>query len=231
MLDKGSSCANAAEQVDDRAAAEVGPQAHLAEHAGAVEPVQARAVPKFLTGPVMASIEVTWQSWHLAVSLLLRNLAFTAVVPGTVAVLLPWLVLNGGRQLPGPRFWPALVLIAAGFALYGWCLWLFARLGRGTPGPWDAPRRLVVAGPYRWIRNPIYMGVLLVIGGEAWLFGSWSLTLYGLVAAVLFHLFVLAYEEPTLRRSFPDDYIEYFRTVNRWLPRRPGTRLSSRRGP
>jgi protein-S-isoprenylcysteine O-methyltransferase Ste14 len=155
-------------------------------------------------------------------SLLLRNLAFTVVVPGTVSVLVPYLILGDGGHPPHPVGWPGLVLIAAGLALYGWCMWLFATIGRGTPGPWDAPRRLVVAGPYRWVRNPIYVGVLLVILGEAWLFGSWSLVIYAAGAAVFFHLAVLAYEEPTLRANFPADYEDYFRTVHRWIPRPPG---------
>ncbi|TMF84787.1 MAG: isoprenylcysteine carboxylmethyltransferase family protein [Chloroflexi bacterium] len=155
-------------------------------------------------------------------SLLLRNLAFTVGVPGTVSVLVPYLILADGGHPPHPVGWPGLALIAAGLALYGWCMWLFATIGRGTPGPWDAPRRLVVAGPYRWVRNPIYVGVLLVILGEAWLFGSWSLVIYAAGAAVFFHLAVLAYEEPTLRANFPADYEDYFRTVHRWIPRPPG---------
>jgi len=154
-------------------------------------------------------------------SLLLRNLAFTVGVPGTVSVLVPYLILADGGHPPHPVGWPGLALIAAGLALYGWCMWLFATIGRGTPGPWDAPRRLVVTGPYRWVRNPIYVGVLLVILGEAWLFGSWSLVIYAAGAAVFFHLAVLAYEEPTLRANFPADYEDYFRTVHRWIPR-PG---------
>jgi protein-S-isoprenylcysteine O-methyltransferase Ste14 len=68
--------------------------------------------------------------------------------------------------------WPAVVLIAAGAALYGACLWVFASVGRGTPGPWDAPRQFVAVGPYRWVRNPIYVAALLVMLGEAWLFLS-----------------------------------------------------------
>ena len=142
-------------------------------------------------------------------------------MPGTGAVLLPYLVLGGPGRPPRPVAWPGLLPILAGLTLYGWCLWLFASVGRGTPGPWDAPRRLVASGPYRWVRNPIYIGVLLVILGEAWLFLSWSLVVYALGAALLFHVFVLLYEEPTLKRLFPDDYRSYFQAVNRWLPRPP----------
>ncbi len=74
--------------------------------------------------------------------------------------------------------WPAVVVIALGAALYVWCLSLFATVGRGAPGPWDAPRRVVVVGPYRRVRNPIYVAALLVVVGEAWLFLSLPLLLY-----------------------------------------------------
>jgi hypothetical protein len=76
--------------------------------------------------------------------------------------------------------WPGLPSpsVAVGFALYLACLWLFATVGRGTPGPWDAPRRFVAVGPYRWVRNPIYLAALLVVIGEAYLFGSLPLLVY-----------------------------------------------------
>ena len=122
---------------------------------------------------------------------------------------------------PQPVVWPAGVLIITGAALYFWCLWLFATVGRGTPGPWDAPRIFVATGPYRWVRNPIYIGAMLVIAGETLLFLSLPLVLYGAVAAIIVHLFVISYEEPTLRRKFGETYIEYLRTVPRWIPRPP----------
>jgi protein-S-isoprenylcysteine O-methyltransferase Ste14 len=115
----------------------------------------------------------------------------------------------------------AIVVIAAGTALYVWCVWLFAVVGRGTPGPWDAPRRFVAVGPYRWVRNPIYIGALLVVLGEAWLFLSPPLLVYAGVMAILFHIFVVSYEERTLRRRFGETYLNYLQTVHRWLPRRP----------
>lgn len=91
----------------------------------------------------------------------------------------------------------------------------------GTPGPWDAPRRVVAVGPYRWVRNLIYVAALLVVVGECWLFVSLPLLAYAGAVAIFFHLFVIAYEEPTLRRSFGETYAEYRRTVPRWIPRPP----------
>lgn len=154
-------------------------------------------------------------------SLVIRNLIFTFVVPGTGALVIPWGILTLGGPTPGPVAWPGAVPIVVGVAVYLACLRLFATVGRGTPGPWDAPRRVVATGPYRWVRNPIYIGVLLVLVGEAWLFLSLPLLVYAGAAAVAFHAFVVGYEEPTLLRSFGDTYAGYRRTVPRWIPRPP----------
>jgi protein-S-isoprenylcysteine O-methyltransferase Ste14 len=155
------------------------------------------------------------------VSVFVRNLLFTIVVPGAGAVWMPWWVLTRFDSTAVAAVWPALFVIALGTALYLWCVWMFAVVGRGTPGPWDAPRRVVATGPYRWVRNPIYLAALLVVLGEAWLFLSLPLLIYAGAMAILFHLFVIGYEERTLRRRFGDAYLEYRRTVPRWLPRLP----------
>jgi protein-S-isoprenylcysteine O-methyltransferase Ste14 len=156
------------------------------------------------------------------VSLVVRNLIFTVVVPGLGGVWAPWWIVTRHGHAATPVAWEAVPVIAAGAALYGWCVWNFAAVGRGTPGPWDAPRRVVAAGPYRWVRNPIYIGALLVVLGEAWLFMSWPLVAYAGAMAVVCHLFVIGYEERVLRRRFGDSYLEYRRSVPRWLPRPPG---------
>lgn len=150
-------------------------------------------------------------------SLALRNLMFTLLVPGLGAVAMPWWILGRGGT-SAPVAWYGLALIAVGVAIYLACLWVFAVVGSGTPGPWDPPRRLVAVGPYRWVRNPIYIGALLVVLGEAWLFRSPSLLRYWGAMAVFFHLFVTGYEEPALRRAFGQTYEEYTRRVRRWLP-------------
>ena len=153
--------------------------------------------------------------------LALRNLLFTAVVPGTGGVYLPWLILTRHGASPRPVAWYAAGVIAAGVVLYLRCLWAFAVVGRGTPGPWDPPRRVVAAGPYRWVRNPIYLAAMLIVLGEAWLFGSAALLLYAGVAAVAFQLLVVGYEEPRLRAQFGERYEAYRRTVSRWIPHPP----------
>lgn len=154
--------------------------------------------------------------------LLVKNTLFSLGVPGLGAVVLPWWVLDW--RLPQPVVWPALVLIAAGLGLYLVCERAFAAAGRGTPGPWDPPRALVVVGPYRWVRNPIYLAAITVVLGEALLFASLALVEYAVVMALVVHLFVTAYEERKLRRSFGDQYLAYTSQVNRWLPRRPARR-------
>ena len=156
-----------------------------------------------------------------AMSLFLRNLVFTIVVPGLGAVFVPWWILTRPDVPAEPTAWLGVAVIGVGALLYLRCAWIFAVVGRGTPGPWDAPRRIVSVGLYRWVRNPIYLATLLVVLGEAWLFVSLPLLLYAGAMAIAFHLFVIAYEERTLRRRFGDAYLEYLRTVPRWIPRTP----------
>jgi len=156
-----------------------------------------------------------------ALSLIARNLVFTLVVPGLGGAWVPWQILTRHGAAATPAAWEAIPVIAAGAALYGWCAWNFAAVGGGTPGPWDAPPRVVAAGPYRWVRNPIYLAALLIVGGQAWLFLSLPLLAYAGAMAVFFHLFVTSYEEPALRRRFGTTYAEYRRTVPRWIPRPP----------
>jgi protein-S-isoprenylcysteine O-methyltransferase Ste14 len=154
-------------------------------------------------------------------SLLIRNLLFTLVVPGSGAVWIPLWILSRRGSMPTPAAWYAASLIVIGAVLYLSCVWHFAIVGCGTPGPWDAPRQFVAVGPYRWLRNPIYIAALLVVLGEAWLFLSLPLLLYSAAMAIFLHLFVIGYEEPTLRRSFGETYVQYVRTVPRWIPRPP----------
>jgi protein-S-isoprenylcysteine O-methyltransferase Ste14 len=156
-----------------------------------------------------------------ALSLVVRNLVFTIVVPGLGGAWVPWRIVTRHGPTPAPAAWEAIPVSAAGIALYAWCVWNFAAVGRGTPGPWDAPSRFVATGPYRWVRNPIYVAALLVVLGEAWLFMSLPLLAYAGAMAVSFHLFVIGYEERTLRRRFGTIYFDYQRSVGRWIPRPP----------
>ena len=151
----------------------------------------------------------------------LRTLIFTIFVPGFWTVAMPyWLVPRGTRpDLHGVGAVGG-VLIAAGIALYFACaFWGFALRGRGTPLPLDPPKKLVVEGPYRIVRNPMYWSVAFVMLGEAAVFHSLALVELVAAFAVGVNVFVLLYEEPALRRKFGEEYEAYCKRVPRWLPR------------
>lgn len=154
--------------------------------------------------------------------LALKNVIFTIVVPGTVTVLVPYFVLRRsspeGLQTWGALQYLAIVPIVIGVSTYLRCLWDFAAIGRGTPAPIDAPKVLVVRGLYRYVRNPMYVGVLMILLGEGMLFQSRVLLLYALGFLIVVHLFVVLYEEPTLRRKFGEPYERYCKSVRRWWP-------------
>jgi protein-S-isoprenylcysteine O-methyltransferase Ste14 len=152
----------------------------------------------------------------------LKTLLFTVLVPGTVAGLIPWMLLQGAGQpaLVFPSFdLLALVPLLFGIGLYLWCAGAFTFIGKGTPAPIDAPTVLVIQGPYRLVRNPMYVAVLAVLVGEAWLFHSWLLIGYALVFWSVVHTFVVFVEEPGLQEQFGAEYERYRRAVPRWLPR------------
>jgi protein-S-isoprenylcysteine O-methyltransferase Ste14 len=155
----------------------------------------------------------------------LKTLIFSILVPGTVAGFIPWLLLQGsdGAVLLIPSIWMVgLLPLLLGVGLYFWCAGAFTFIGKGTPAPIDAPIFLVKEGPYRWVRNPMYVAVLSVIIGEAILFRSFLLAGYALLVAATVHSFVVFVEEPSLRRQFGESYEAYLCTVPRWFPRFPG---------
>jgi protein-S-isoprenylcysteine O-methyltransferase Ste14 len=157
-------------------------------------------------------------------ALLLKNLLFTVLVPGTVAVLVPLSI--AGERAPAAGVFTALslLLLGIGAAIYTWCVFDFAAFGRGTPAPIDAPQKLVVRGLYRFTRNPMYVGVLLVVTGFAAPFGSVEVAVYAACLSIAFNLFIRLYEEPHLARVFGVEYAAYRARVGRWLPRIPPTR-------
>jgi protein-S-isoprenylcysteine O-methyltransferase Ste14 len=156
--------------------------------------------------------------------LLLRSIFFTIIQPGTVAVLIPyWLISSMGRgALAGhPVRYLGIPLILIGTAGLLWCVWEFFSEGRGTISPVDPPKHLVVRGLYRYVRNPMYVLVVIVLLGEAIFFMSWAVLIWAGVFIVLASLFVMLYEEPYLRRRFGESYERYTQTVGRWIPRFP----------
>jgi protein-S-isoprenylcysteine O-methyltransferase Ste14 len=152
--------------------------------------------------------------------LLIRSLLAAALLPGTVTVVVPWLIV--GRGASAGAHWPGLVLVALGAAILFRCIWEFAVSGRGTLAPVDPPKNLVVSGLYRYVRNPMYVGVVLILAGEAWAFASDWLAMYAAGFFLAVNLFIRFHEEPALVRKFGEFYAEYMRTVPRWVPKIPG---------
>jgi protein-S-isoprenylcysteine O-methyltransferase Ste14 len=150
-----------------------------------------------------------------------RQLRAIALLPVMVTVVVPALVLrrSGSELAAWPLAAAGVALIALGLVLVIWTVTLFARIGRGTLAPWNPTARLVVAGPYRHVRNPMISGVLTVLLGQAALFGSLPLLVwFGAVFALNAIYFPLV-EEPGLRQRFGEDYERYRANVPRWLPR------------
>jgi protein-S-isoprenylcysteine O-methyltransferase Ste14 len=152
----------------------------------------------------------------------LGTLLFTLLVPGTVVGLVPWW-LSGWRLAPSATLRVAsLLLILAALPLFVSFLLRFVREGMGTPAPIAPTEHLVVGGPFRHVRNPGYVAVVALVVGQGLLFGNAALFPYAALLALGFHLFVVLYEEPTLRRQFGAEYEAYCRRVPRWWPRLSG---------
>jgi protein-S-isoprenylcysteine O-methyltransferase Ste14 len=154
---------------------------------------------------------------------LLGTVIFVALVPGTVVGWIPWWLTRWELQPPflglEPTRWLGVLLILAGAPFFASFVSRFVVEGRGTPAPIAPTRHLVVGGAFRFVRNPGYVGVVSLVLGQALLFGSGALLVYAALLALGFHLFVLAYEEPTLRATYGEDYERFCREVPRWLPR------------
>ncbi len=153
---------------------------------------------------------------------LVRGLTYAALFIGAFLVVIPGRILARVGITPvaitGPRAGAGLILVVLGLALAIACVLTFAFVGRGTPAPFDPPRALVIAGPYRYVRNPMYIGAGTALFGAALRYDSLALAGYALVFLLITHLFVLLYEEPHLRRVFGQAYEDYLRTVHRWIP-------------
>ena len=154
--------------------------------------------------------------------ILIKTVIFTFVVPGTVTILIPYWLLSS-RSAPMPpqigifRYFGVLPILL-GVLIYLWCAWDFTFAGRGTPAPIDPPKELVVRGLYHYMRNPMYVGVLSILFGEALFFESGALFEYATITFIFFYLFVVLYEEPVLKQKFGESYHRYRQTVPRWLP-------------
>lgn len=153
---------------------------------------------------------------------LVRAATYAALFIGLVLIYVPANLLSWSgivrpavievQQVAG------MVIGAGGAAVALWCVFAFASIGRGTPAPFDPPRRLVIQGPYRFVRNPMYVGAGLALASAALFYESLPLLGYTVLFFLATHLFVVWYEEPTLRRTFGQEYEAYCRQVRRWWP-------------
>src|SRR5687767_6386959 len=160
----------------------------------------------------------------------LRHVLSVLLLPFVVAVVVPQWIRSSMRSADSR--WPAdtalafagyalgVLIILAGVALAGWCIVLFARVGKGTLAPWDPTSRLVAVGPYRHTRNPMITGVATTLAGQALLIGSRLIAVWFLTFVAINHTYFLLSEEPGLEERFGDSYREYKRAVPRWIPRR-----------
>ncbi len=149
-----------------------------------------------------------------------KSLLYLIVEAGVFALYVPLALLRTGPRIEtGMIFFLAIPLWFLGGLIVLWCFWDFTFRGRGTPNPTDPPRELVVTGPYRYVRNPIYVGVAMIFMGHFLWFGYWALLIYTFLALIGAHVFVVLYEEPTLKKRFGASYENYLRSVPRWIPK------------
>jgi len=147
---------------------------------------------------------------------MLNALAAFLILPGVVAIAVPFALVAGGQPLRQTRGYAAVLFIMGGLVLL-WCVREFYVAGRGTLAPWAPPRHLVVSGPYRFSRNPMYIAVSVILAGWAVLYWSYALMVYLAVVGIAFHLRVLLGEEPALARSFGPTWESYRARTKRWL--------------
>ena len=156
--------------------------------------------------------------------LFLKNLLYVLLVPGFIAGWVPFYWFERRAQWPEIWRWShslsALVFVL-GTVIYVYCVWLFGAKGRGTPASFDPPKRLVQRGLYRWVRQPMDIGILAVVGSEALFLRSIDLTIYFVCLVCVVHLHIALHEESALGYKFGAMYEDYKRAVPRWLPRKP----------
>ena len=152
--------------------------------------------------------------------ILARAMTYATLFISLVLIFLPARILTAtgivGPTVIGVWQVAGIMMGLAGASLALWCILTFVFVGRGTPAPFDPPRRLVVQGPYRLVRNPMYIGAGIAVLGAAMFYQSFALAGYVGVFLLMMHVFVIGYEEPTLRRMFGHEYEVYCQNTGRW---------------
>ena len=149
-----------------------------------------------------------------------KSLLYLIFEAGLFALYVPLVLLRSGPRIEiGVISFLAVPMWLIGGLIVLWSFRDFTFEGRGTPLPMDPPKELVVTGPYHYVRNPIYGGVILIFLGHFLWFGYWALLVYAVLAFIVVHLFIVFYEEPTLKKKFGPAYEEYLKRVPRWIPK------------
>jgi len=154
----------------------------------------------------------------------IKHLLWTTLCPGTVTILVPLYLLaenDAFDQHLGWAQWIGMMLIVSGAGILFSCIYAFARFGKGTLSPIHPTRHLVIQGLYRYMRNPMYVGVVVILLGETIAFASWMMLIYAICMFILFNAFIMLFEEPYLQKHFGDEYDRYRHHVHRWLPGKP----------
>jgi protein-S-isoprenylcysteine O-methyltransferase Ste14 len=169
----------------------------------------------------------------------LRHLLAILLLPFVVVVIIPrWLLrawsASDTRWVDGTlaaafAHIAGIVVFICGFALFAWCVSLFASVGQGTLAPWDPTRRLVAVGPYRYLRNPMISGVVTMLAGEGIFLGSRVIAIWVATFIAINQVYFMFFEEPGLERRFGAAYREYKSAVPRWVPRETPWKLARKR--
>jgi protein-S-isoprenylcysteine O-methyltransferase Ste14 len=152
---------------------------------------------------------------------ILAHIRDIMLLPGLVIGLIPWLIYKpAGRWIPdfiSIRIFGG-ICVLAGILLFGWTVSLFESKAHGTLAPWTGKKVLITCGPYAYSRNPMILGILLILCGEGILFQSLTILAWMVAFFVIYHIQLLYREEPFLRKKFGKPYLSYCQAVNRWLP-------------
>ena len=156
---------------------------------------------------------------------LIRAITYAALFIGFILVYLPsrfarWSGIVEPATTGVPQV-AGMILVTVGTIIALWCVFTFVFIGKGTPAPFDPPRKLVIRGPYRFVRNPMYIGAAAVILGAGIILSSPSIAILAFAFLLIMHLVVVIYEEPVLADKFGDSYQQYRSSVHRWLIRTP----------
>jgi protein-S-isoprenylcysteine O-methyltransferase Ste14 len=169
-----------------------------------------------LRGPLSRAARWRQYSYTARGPMLVRAITAFVVLPGVVAFVVPiWIGTSAGR--PVRQVAIAALVLSLGTLLLVWCVREFYVAGRGTLAPWAPPRRLVMSGPYRWSRNPMYIGVIAILLGWCLLWDSRTLLIYTLAVVCAVHIRVLLAEEPWAARGFGAEWEGYRARVPRWI--------------